>query len=208
MDTALDALNRLKVAIGGGSDSLIKKVIINESKNGNKSGVIYVLSNESGKYYIGFEYEGNIENEIKDLIVRSIAYDKMGYLYEASNEIFKNPPVKMEILEKVNVSSRIKLAEVALNHMLEMGMDRCVNIWNPVDMLGKVVRVRLIWGNNKMVKVIDRYKLEKENEMLGEFLEEGYDLHEARMLMLEKRKDMMNEIRKLKDYLYDEWIII
>jgi hypothetical protein len=210
METALEALNQLKLAIGGGSDvSLIKEVRI-DSRGKLKDGVIYVLSNEEDdKYYIGFEYEGNIENELKDLIVRSIAYDKMGYLYEASNEIFKNTPVKFEILEKVSVKTKYVLAEYALNHMLELGKDRCVNIWNPVDLISsKVKNVSLIWNNNKRVKEIEKYKSEKEEEMLKELLDEGYDLEYARMMMMEKRRETMIEIRKLKDYLYSEWIII
>jgi len=78
---------------------------VSSGKKG-RSGVIYSLRLQSGAVYVGFEYEGNIEKELKDLLVRYVGYKSMGYLYESSEGVLEDGPVELRVLDKIEVSSK------------------------------------------------------------------------------------------------------
>ena len=104
----MSSLLKARVAL----EDLEKLVNINvsSSKKELKMGVIYSLSSKLGRVYIGFEYEGNIEKELKDLLVRYVGYKSMGYLYESSAGVLEDGIVEFGVIEKLLVSSKYDLA--------------------------------------------------------------------------------------------------
>lgn len=100
LEKARDALERLQLAM---KMPTIRPCKLND-------GVIFSLRTGSGNVYVGFEYEGSIEYELKDLLLRYVAYKSMGYLYESSEGVFEEAPVEFGVLEKVEVKSKYELA--------------------------------------------------------------------------------------------------
>ena len=93
----------------------LRKIVLGKvlSKENSKVGVIYSLSVNS-KFYIGYEYEYNVEKEVMDLLVRSRSYEELGYLYEASYEVLKNDKIELDIVSRHEVKSKKELAEIGL----------------------------------------------------------------------------------------------
>jgi hypothetical protein len=183
LEKAREALERLEVAM--------KMPTIRSSKLND--GVIFSLRTGSGKVYVGFEYEGRIEYELKDLLVRYVAYKSMGYLYESSAGVLDDVPVEFGVLEKVEVKSKYELARLAEVYMLELGKDVCVNVYKPEE-LKRGFAVGL-YENDLRIKDIEKYKKMKEKELDSL----GVDI-------VEYRKGRMVEIRGLKDELYEKMI--
>jgi len=172
----------------------IVNISVASSKKELKMGVIYSLSSEKGGVYIGSEYEGNIEKELKDLLVRYVGYKSLGYLYESSAGVLEDGIVNLRVLEKVLVSSKYELARKAEVYMLELGRDVCVNIYKPEE-LKRGFAIGLYEDDERLVEV-ERYKSKKEKELL--LL--GVDV-------VEYRKARMAEIRSMKDELYEKIIM-
>lgn len=186
----MSSLEKARVAL----EDLEKLVnIIPASKKALKMGVIYSLRSGSGKVYVGFEYEGNIEKELKDLLVRYVAYKSLGYLYESSECVLEDAPVEFILLEKVEVKSKYDLARLAGVYMLELGKDVCVNVYKPEE-LKRGFAIGL-YENDSRIKDIEKYKKMKENE-----------LYSIELDVAEYRRARMVEIRALKDELYDRMI--
>jgi hypothetical protein len=184
-----------------------KKIIIEDKKV--KDAVIFTLSNKGNKVYIGYDFNHNIEKKLKDLVVRFKAYEEFGYLYESSFEIFKNGPAHFEIIEELNVKSKLHLAEHTLQVMKNYGA-RCVNIWNPVDMLTHKKPVSIINTSkniDKFIDMLDKKKEYYEFETITKYIEEGYSDYDAVVLMKEEYSTRMQAIRERKDELYSEIII-
>jgi hypothetical protein len=163
------------------------------SKKALKMGVIYSLSSKLGRVYIGFEYEGNIEKELKDLLVRYVGYKSMGYLYESSAGVLEDGIVEFGVIEKLLVSSKYDLARKAEVYMLELGQSVCVNVYKAEE-LKRGFAIGLYEDDERLVEV-ERYKSEKEKELM--LL--GVDV-------VEYRKGRMAEIRSMKDELYEKII--
>jgi hypothetical protein len=180
----------------------LRKIVI------GKIGVIYSLSVNS-KFYIGYEYEYNVEKEVMDLLVRSRSYDELGYLYEASYEVLKNDKIELDIVSRHEVKSKKELAEIGLKYMLKMGVN-CVNIWNPVDILnGEKPRVISKMKNViGYIKCIDARKKEVEKVLLDEYMENGLSRTEGLEKVSETYKLIMCEIRKDKEVMFADKIII
>jgi len=198
-------LDDARVALEG-----LRKIVIGRSllKENNKIGVIYSLSANS-KFYIGYEYECNVEKQVKDLLVRSRSYDELGYLYEASYEVLKNDKIEFDIVSRHEVKSKKELAEIGLKYMLKLGV-KCVNIWNPVDILNGekprvISKMKNIMG---YIKSIDARKADIESGMLSGFVEEGYAVEECYEKVKETYKFIMCEIRKDKEVMFADKIII
>ena len=105
--SSLSSLEKARVAL----EDLEKLVNISGKKSKElKMGVIYSLSSKVGRVYIGFEYEGNIEKELKDLLVRYVGYKSLGYLYESSAGVLEDGIVEFALIEKLLVSSKYELA--------------------------------------------------------------------------------------------------
>lgn len=188
----------------------LRKIVIGKvlSKENSKVGVIYSLSVNS-KFYIGYEYEYNVEKEVMDLLVRSRSYEELGYLYEASYEVLKNDKIELDIVSRHEVKSKKELAEIGLKYMLKLGV-MCVNIWNPVDILNGV-RPRVISKMKNIIeyiKGIDARKADIERVMLNGFVEEGYVEEECYEKVKETYKLIMCEIRKDKEVMFADKIII
>jgi hypothetical protein len=156
-------------------------------------GVIYSLSSKLGRVYIGFEYEGNIEKELKDLLVRYVGYKSLGYLYESSAVVLEDGIVEFAVIEKLLVSSKYDLARKAEVYMLELGRDVCVNVYKAEE-LKRGFAIGLYEDDERLLEV-ERYKSKKEKELL--LL--GVDV-------VEYRKARMAEIRSMKDELYEKII--
>jgi hypothetical protein len=146
-----------------------------------------------GRVYIGFEYEGNIEKELKDLLVRYVGYKSMGYLYESSAGVLEDGIVEFGVIEKLLVSSKYDLARKAEVYMLELGQSVCVNVYKAEE-LKRGFAIGLYEDDERLVEV-ERYKSEKEKELM--LL--GVDV-------VEYRKGRMAEIRSMKDELYEKII--
>jgi hypothetical protein len=171
-----------------------------------KLGIIYGLIAED-RVYIGYEYDRNVESEIKDLLVRARSYEELGYLYEASYEVLKYEKIKLKILVKEVVNSKVELAYKALNIMLALG-DKCVNIWDPVCLLnGSVYIISKADGIVDYIKSIDDRKLDIEKGMIAEYENNGYDNEGAKKKVKETYKMIMDEIRKDKEDMYNNKII-
>ena len=104
----MSSLLKARVAL----EDLEKLVNINvsSSKKYLKMWVIYSLSSRLGGVYIGFEYEVNIEKELKDLLLRYVGYKSMGYLYESSAGVLEDGIVEFGVIEKLLVSLKYDLA--------------------------------------------------------------------------------------------------
>jgi hypothetical protein len=186
----MSSLEKARVAL----EDLEKLVNINvSSKKALKMGVIYSLSSKLGRVYIGFEYEGNIEKELKDLLVRYVGYKSMGYLYESSAGVLEDGIVEFGVIEKLLVSSKYDLARKAEVYMLELGQSVCVNVYKAEE-LKRGFAIGLYEDDERLVEV-ERYKSEKEKELM--LL--GVDV-------VEYRKGRMAEIRSMKDELYEKII--
>ena len=156
-------------------------------------GLIYSLSSKVGRVYIGFEYEGNIEKELKDLLVRYVGYKSLGYLYESSAGVLEDGIVEFAVIEKLLVSSKYELARKADEYMLGLGRSVCVNVYNAEE-LKRGFAIGLYKDDERLLEV-ERYKSKKEKELL--LL--GVDV-------VEYRKARMAEIRSMKDELYEKII--
>lgn len=186
----MSSLDKARVAL----EDLEKLVNISAaSKKALKMGLIYSLSSKVGRVYIGFEYEGNIEKELKDLLVRYVGYKSLGYLYESSAGVLEDGIVEFAVIEKLLVSSKYELARKADEYMLGLGGSVCVNVYN-ADELKRGFAIGL-YKDDSRIKDIERYKKMKEKELL--LL--GVDV-------VEYRKARMAEIRSMKDELYDRMI--
>ena len=185
LEKAREALERLQVAM--------KMPTIRSGKLND--GVIFSLRSGSGKVYVGFEYEGRIEYELKDLLVRYVAYKSMGYLYESSEGVFEEAPVEFGVLEKVEVKSKYELARLAEVYMLELGKDVCVNVYKPEELRRGFAMG--LYENDSRIKDIEKYKKMKEKELELESM--GLDVDEYRRVR-------MVEIRGLKDELYEKMV--
>ena len=186
----------------------VEKQITIEDKN-VKDAVIFTLSNKGNKVYIGYDFNHNIEKLLKDLVVRYKAYEEFGYLYESSFEILKNGSAQFEIIEELKVKTKLHLAEHALQVMKKYG-SRCVNIWNPVDMLTHKKPVSIINTSkniDKFIDMLDKKKEYYEFETITKYIEEGYTDYDAVVLMKEDYSTRMKAIRDRKDELYSEMII-
>jgi len=190
-----------------------KQISIEDKKV--KDAVIFTLSNKNtkntknNKIYIGYDFNHNIEKLLKDLVVRYKAYEEFGYLYESSFEIFKNGPAHFEIIEELTVKSKLLLAEHVLQVMKKYGA-RCVNIWDPVDMLTHKKPVSIINTSkniDKFIDMLDKKKEYYEFETITKYIEEGYSDYDAVVLMKEEYSTRMKAIRERKDELYSELII-
>lgn len=161
MEKAYKALDDLRLLMG----------LEKEEKEGKsvKMGVIYSLSSKGGKVYIGFEYDRNIENIIKDLLVRYVSYMEMGYLHESSAGVLNDAPVSYKLLERVEVSSKYELARKAEVYMLEM--EDVVNIWKPEELM-RGVRIGL-FDDDDSIEEVERYKKEKEEELKVLFIKKN-----------------------------------
>lgn len=159
-----------------------------------KDGVIYSLRSSKGKVYIGFEYEGRIEYELKDLLLRYVAYKSMGYLYESSAGVLDDAPVEFAVVEKVEVKSKYELGRLAEVYMLELGNDVCVNVYKPEE-LKRGLGIGL-YENDSRIDDIEKYKKMKEKEL------EGMEVD-----VVEYRRARMVEIRGLKEELYEKMIM-
>lgn len=199
----MSGLDDARVALEG-----LRKIVIGKSLSvGNKIGVIYSLSAKD-KFYIGYELEYNVEKQVKDLLVRSRSYEELGYLYEASYEVLKNDKIEFAIISRHEVKSKKELAEIGLKYMLKLGV-KCVNIWNPVDILngekpGVISKIKNIMV---YIKGIDARKADIESGMLSGFMEEGYVLEECYEKVKETYKLIMCEIRKDKDVMFADKIV-
>ncbi len=187
-------------------ESLRKITGNNEESKKGRDGVIYTLT-AKGKIYVGFEYDDNVVKQIKDLLVRARSYEELGYLYEASYEVLKNDSIDYEIVSMHDVKNKKILAELALKYMLSLGV-KCVNIWNPVDILnGDKPRVITKRKNiNEYIKSIEARKKEVEKVLLDEYIENGLSKTEGLEKVSETYKLIMSEIRKDKDNMYLEKI--
>ena len=86
----------------------------------------------------------------------------------------------------------------------------CDNIWNPVDILNGV-RPRVISKMKNIIeyiKGIDARKADIERGMLNGFVEEGYVEEECYEKVKETYKLIMCEIRKDKEVMFADKIII
>ena len=171
----------------------MKMPLIDERPRKLNDGVIFSLRSDSGLVYIGFEYEGRIEYELKDLLVRYVAYKSMGYLYESSAGVLEEAPVEFEVIEKVEVKSKYELARIAESYMLKLGKNVCVNVYKPEE-LKRGFGVGL-YDNDSRIKDIEKYKKMKEKEM------ESMGLDVA-----EYRRERLVEIRGIKEDLYNKMI--
>ena len=186
----MSSLDKARVAL----EDLEKLVNISAaSKKALKMGLIYSLSSKVGRVYIGFEYEGNIEKELKDLLVRYVGYKSLGYLYESSAGVLEDGIVEFAVIEKLLVSSKYELARKADEYMLGLGGSVCVNVYN-ADELKRGFAIGLYKDDKRLLEV-ERYKSKKEKELL--LL--GVDV-------VEYRKARMAEIRSMKDELYEKII--
>jgi hypothetical protein len=186
----------------------VEKQITIEDKN-IKDGVIFTLSNKGNKVYIGYDFTHNIEKNLKDLVVRFKAYEEFGYLYESSYEIFKNGPANFEIIVELSIKSKLHLAEHVLQVIKKYG-SRCVNIWNPVDMLTHNKPVSIINTSkniDKFIDMLDKKKEYYEFETITKYIEDGYTDYDAVVLMKEEYSTRMKAIRESKSELYNEMII-
>ena len=184
-----------------------KQISIEDKKV--KDAVIFTLRNKGNKVYIGYDFNHNIEKLLKDLVVRYKAYEEFGYLYESSFEILKNGSAQFEIIEELTVKSKLHLAEHALQVIKKYG-SRCVNIWNPVDMLTHKKPVSVINTSkniDKFIDMLDKKKEYYEFETITKYIEEGYTDYDAVVLMKEDYSTHMKAIRDRKDELYSEMII-
>jgi hypothetical protein len=187
--------------------TLEKQITIEDKKL--KDAVIFTLSNKGNKVYIGFDFNHNIEKKLKDLVVRYKAYEQFGYLYESSYEIFKHGPAQFEIIDELKVKTKLHLAEHALQVMKKYG-SRCVNIWDPVDMLIHKKPVGVINTSkniDKFIATLDSKKEHYEFETITKYIEAGHDDYNAVVLMKEEYSRRMQTIREHKDDLYRKMII-
>lgn len=170
-----------------------------EKKSKDKIGIIYSLSTTTipKKVYIGFEFIHNIEYELKDLLVRYMAYIDMGYLFEASAEVLKGAPVIYNELERLKIKDKYELANIAERYILELGSDICVNLWIP-ESLKRGLPIQL-YDDDDRINDVEKYKAEKEEELLEEY--------ETNEKIREYRKLRMCELRELKEELYDMMIL-
>ena len=76
---------------------VLRKIVLSKGVVNNKVGVVYVLKSKSS-IYVGYEYEYNVEKQVKDLLVRARSYEELGYLYESSYEVLKNDKVELDIV--------------------------------------------------------------------------------------------------------------
>jgi hypothetical protein len=192
------------------TDNLKKISLVTSSKKKVKIGIVFLLISSNEKSYVGYEYDFKLEVKIKDLILRHLAYSMMGILYEASNEVLENAkdePIKFEVILLQEVKNRYELAELAESEMRRLGKNKCVNIWNPID-IEKGEDVRSLYKSDARIRKIEKYKIERENEMMQNYLDEGYSKYDSLELVKEERRDRLNELRKVKDILYDEWIVL
>jgi len=190
MSSSKSSLLKARAAL----DDLSKVVNISVSSGKKtRSGVIYSLRSKSGAVYVGFEYEGNIEKDLKDLLVRYVGYKSMGYLYESSEGVLEDGPVELRVLDKIEVSSKYELARLAERYMLELGRVVCVNVYKPEE-LKRGLAIGL-YDDDARLEDIERYKEKKEKELYSL----GVDV-------LEYRKVRMAEIRSMKDELYEKII--
>jgi len=175
-------------------EELAKIVNINPAPSKKtRSGVIFSLRSKAGLVYIGFEYEGRIEYELKDLLVRYLAYVDMGYLFESSASVFADGPVEFRVLEKIEVSSKYELAARAEGYMLELGASVCVNVYKPEELLRGFAVV--LYDGDKRIDEIEKYKSEKEKELEG-------ITDDVR----EYKRQRMVELREMKEELYEKLI--
>ena len=185
LESARAALSGLKVLLGGVVDD--EKV-----QKKCKIGVIFSLSSDSGKVYIGSEYDNNVEKLIKDLLVRHVSYMEMGYLHEASTGVLDEGPVSYKVLKIVEVRSKYELSRMAEEYMLDDELD-IVNMWKPEELL-RGVQIGL-YEDDSRIEEVERYKKLKREELMKEY--------ESEDKMIEYRRMRMCELRELKEELYD-----
>ena len=189
---------------------VLRKIVLSKGVVNNKVGVVYVLKSKSS-IYVGYEYEYNVEKQVKDLLVRARSYEELGYLYESSYEVLKNDKVELDIVVRCDIRSKKELAELALEYMLSLG-SKCVNIWNPVDILSGEKPGVISKSKNIMeyIKGIDVKKNDIEGNMLSGFMEEGCEEDEedeGREKVKETYKLIMCEIRKDKELMFADKIV-
>ena len=174
----------------------------------DKEGIVFMLSSKE-KCYIGYEYSGNLENLLKDLILRCIAFDILGVLYEDSYDVLKDAPVEFSVLLKVSVKRKNDLACLAKEEILRLGKDKCVNNLDPVfkESVKTKEISKFLYGKDIKQRYVDKYKKDKEEEMLLKYKEEGYNDIEGMIKLKAEIKDRLNELRKVKEELYNDWII-
>lgn len=195
------ALEKLR-ALSGNND------VVKKASMSVKNGVVYGLI-AKGNVYVGYEFDRNVEKEIKDLLVRCRSYEELGYLYEASYEVLKYDRIKFEKLLSIEVKNKEELAGYAMDIMLKYG-NKCVNIWNPIDILKQVKPEIISKSKNvdKRIKEIEARKKDCEDNMINEYVKEGYSIVDAREQVKNAYKIIMSEIRKDKEMMYNEKIII
>jgi len=201
LNDAIKALEKLEKITGKVEEKIVK------IGNKERIGVIYSLTAKN-KVYVGYEYEDNVEKQVKDLLVRARSYEELGYLYEASYEVLKYDKIKLEAIFKSEVKSKNDMAIIALEYIKKLG-DTCVNIWNPVDILNREKPDVISKKKNilEYIKTIDTRKKDIENNMLDEYIKNGDTKQDVIEKVKETYKLIMVEIRKDKDDMYINKII-
>lgn len=199
LEDARKALEKLQAITGKKEQKAFKK---------ERIGVIYSLTAKN-KVYVGYEYEDNVEKQVKDLLVRARSYEELGYLYEASYEVLKYDKIKLEVIFSDEVKNKNEMAMLAFEYIKRFGV-KCVNIWNPIDILnGEKPEVISKKKNiQEYIKSIDARKKEVENSMFDEYIADGNSKYEANEKVKETYKLIMVEIRKDKDHMFENKIDI
>lgn len=181
-----------------------KLIEIREKRVYNRSekvGIIFSLrSNKTGLVYIGSEYIGNIDRHLMDLVVRMLAFEDMGYIYDASYEVLRDGEVEFSVLERIEeISTKYELANIADRYILELGREVCVNIWDSESLLRKT-EIKSLYDDDARIEDIENRKMEIERELL-----ESNDNDEK--WFKEYRKERMRELRLAGEELYKKIIV-
>lgn len=174
--------------------NLIEKRVYNRSV---KLGVVFsIISNVSGLVYIGSEYVGNMEMHIMDLCVRMLAFEDMGYIYDASYEVLKDMDVNLILLEIVkDVRTKYELCNIADMYVKRLGRDKCVNMWYSESLLRKIDKVSL-YDNDVRIREVEIRKIDLEKELLKELGDNESRLKEYRSKRMIELREAGNEVYK------------
>ena len=174
--------------------NLIEKRVYNRSV---KLGVVFsIISNVSGLVYIGSEYVGNMEMHIMDLCVRMLAFEDMGYIYDASYEVLKDMDVNLILLEIVkDVRTKYELCNIADMYVKRLGRDKCVNMWYSESLLRKIDKVSL-YDNDVRIREVEIRKIDLEKELLKELGDNESRLKEYRRKRMIELREAGNEVYK------------
>jgi hypothetical protein len=130
-----------------------------------------------------------------DLIVRMLAFDDMGYLYDASYEVLKDMSLDLVLLEVVlDVKTKYELCNIADMYAMRLGREKCVNMWYSESLLRKIDKVSL-YDNDDRIRDVDIRKMEIEKKLLEEL---GIDESSLK----EYRRERMIELREAGKELY------